>query len=87
MAMWAKVLQLPFAEQVRGLMDRVDVVVLAQVSMARVADLFPSTPNRAPVLASPRLAMEQARRVLAVLGRDRGVIGAPERAPDVRGAC
>ena len=48
-----------------GLMARNDVVVLAQASMARVADTIPASERIVPVLSSPRLAMERARDVLA----------------------
>ena len=41
-----------------------DVVVLAQASMARVAALLENAPDGVPVLASPLLALEQARRIL-----------------------
>jgi hypothetical protein len=43
-------------------MKSVDVVVLAQASMARVLGSIPA--NGTPVLSSPRLAMESARRQL-----------------------
>jgi len=42
----------------------VDVIVLAQASMARVIDALPAELKRVPILASPPLAMEQAREVL-----------------------
>lgn len=45
------------------LMKTVDVVVLAQASMARVLNLLPA--SDVPVLSSPRLAVESARKVLA----------------------
>ena len=49
------------------LAGRVDVIVLAQASMARVVDQIPAEAVRVPVLSSPRLAMEQARETLASL--------------------
>jgi Asp/Glu/hydantoin racemase len=49
----------------RGLMTRNEVVVLAQASMARVADTIPADERTVPLLSSPRLAMERARDVLA----------------------
>lgn len=49
-------------ESLERVLPQVDVVVLAQASMARVAAALP--PGSKPVLASPRLAMEQARRLL-----------------------
>jgi Asp/Glu/hydantoin racemase len=50
----------------RGLMTRNDVVILAQASMARVAQTIPASEQTVPILSSPRLAMEHARNVLAV---------------------
>jgi len=48
------------------LVERVDVVVLAQASMARVAATLPAEiTERTPILSSPRLAAERAARVLA----------------------
>ena len=52
-------------EGVRGLMARNDVVILAQASMARVVDTIDPEYRSAPILSSPRLAMERAREVLA----------------------
>lgn len=48
---------------IERLVKTVDVVVLAQASMARVVAAMPAQP--VPVLSSPRLAMERAREVLA----------------------
>ena len=45
----------------------VDVIVLAQASMARVADRLPPGALTAPVLSSPLLAMEHVRERLARL--------------------
>ena len=42
----------------------VDVVVLAQASMARVVDALPSGTVGVPVLSSPRLAVERLREEL-----------------------
>jgi Asp/Glu/hydantoin racemase len=47
----------------RGLAD-VDVIVLAQASMARVLSAIPKGDLRAPVLSSPELGVERARDVL-----------------------
>lgn len=52
------------AEALRGLMSRNDVVILAQASMARVAQSIPAAEQRVPILSSPRLAMEHARSLL-----------------------
>ena len=49
---------------VQALSNDVDVIVLAQASMARVVDALPADARPKPILASPRLAMEQlAERV------------------------
>jgi len=47
-------------QHLADLMAHNDVVILAQASMARVADKIPSAEQAAPVLSSPRLAMERA---------------------------
>jgi Asp/Glu/hydantoin racemase len=48
-----------------ALVERVDVVVLAQASMARVAaSLPPEVVERTPILSSPRLAAERAARAI-----------------------
>jgi len=44
---------------------RNDVILLAQASMARVVESLSEGSLRCPVLASPRLALERAARVLA----------------------
>lgn len=49
-------------EALQKLVNTVDVVVLAQASMARVLSSFPA--GGTPILTSPRLAMERARRQL-----------------------
>lgn len=51
-------------EYLQALAGRVDVILLAQASMARVADTLPPDPRRVPILASPRLAVERARELL-----------------------
>jgi Asp/Glu/hydantoin racemase len=45
-----------------GLLETVDVVVLAQASMARVVASLP--PGSTPILASPELALRRARGIL-----------------------
>lgn len=55
-------------DTLKGLLPRSDVVVLAQASMARVADTIPSEGQVTPILSSPRLAIERAREVLAEVG-------------------
>jgi Asp/Glu/hydantoin racemase len=52
-------------DYLQALATRTDVILLAQASMARVADTLPPDPHRVPILASPRLAVERARDVLA----------------------
>jgi len=47
----------------RELIDRSDVIVLAQASMARVVAGLPERDRRIPVLSSPRLAVEYLRRI------------------------
>ena len=42
----------------------VDVIVLAQASMARVLDVLPKQERVVPILSSPHLALEQARTAL-----------------------
>jgi len=46
------------AEVLRELAGEMDVIVLAQASMARVVDQLPDKERRIPILASPSLAME-----------------------------
>ena len=54
-------------ENLRGLMDRSDVVVLAQASMARVADRIPAEERKVPVLSSPRMGVQRMKDVLGGL--------------------
>jgi hypothetical protein len=49
---------------VAQLMERNEVVVLAQASMARLAGEFPAGQGKAPVLSSPRLAVERMAKLL-----------------------
>ncbi|HYN86945.1 MAG TPA: aspartate/glutamate racemase family protein, partial [Ardenticatenaceae bacterium] len=48
----------------KELMGQVDVVVLAQASMARVADALPADEKIVPILASPRLGVEAAKQMM-----------------------
>ena len=50
------------------LSSRVDVVVLAQASMARVLAEIPEDERRIPIFSSPHLALEQVRKLLSGLG-------------------
>jgi Asp/Glu/hydantoin racemase len=52
------------AAALRELSARVDVVLLAQASMARVVDTLPESERRVPILASPALAIDHLARVL-----------------------
>ena len=52
-------------EDLKELMGRVEVVVLAQATMARVADLISGDDKIVPILSSPRLGVERLRSVLA----------------------
>jgi Asp/Glu/hydantoin racemase len=52
-------------EGLRRLGAEVDVVVLAQASMARVADTLGEDERRVPLLASPRLGMKRVAELLA----------------------
>ena len=45
------------------LMPQVEVVVLAQASMARIVDALPPNGNRLPIYSSPRLAVEHLARI------------------------
>jgi len=49
------------------LMDRVDVIVLAQASMARVVDALPADKKRIPILSSPELGIDAAKQTMATL--------------------
>jgi Asp/Glu/hydantoin racemase len=46
-------------EGLQDLISQVDVIVLAQASMARVAGALPQKPGTPPIISSPRLAVEQ----------------------------
>ena len=47
------------------LMTRNDVVILAQASMARVAQAIPAEDKRVPIISSPRLAIEHVKSVFS----------------------
>ena len=49
---------------IRELAELVDVIVLAQASMARVVDNLPAEAKKVPILSSPRLAVERLVRLL-----------------------
>ena len=48
----------------KELAARVDVIVLAQASMARVVDKLPAADRRVPILASPALAIDHLAGIL-----------------------
>jgi Asp/Glu/hydantoin racemase len=54
-------------EGLAGLLELVDVVVLAQASMARVVAQLPDELHTKPILSSPELAMRRTRDVLMAL--------------------
>jgi Asp/Glu/hydantoin racemase len=57
-------------EALRNQMKGVDVAILAQASMARVVKTMPEGSLTMPVLSSPKLAVMQAREVMAGLNSD-----------------
>jgi Asp/Glu/hydantoin racemase len=52
------------AAALRELSAEVDVIVLAQASMARVVDTLPAADRRIPILASPPLAIDHLAAIL-----------------------
>ena len=58
----------------RELMTRNDVIILAQASMARVAQAIPTEEKRVPIISSPRLAIEHVRPVFA---QQAGLVAGP----------
>ncbi|MBN2183536.1 MAG: hypothetical protein JW715_16625 [Sedimentisphaerales bacterium] len=52
------------AAGIRELTKQVDVITLAQASMARVVDNLPAEDKKIPILSSPRLAIEHIMREL-----------------------
>lgn len=52
------------AEALKELSTQVDVIVLAQASMARVVDTLPEADKKVPILASPPLAVKHLASVL-----------------------
>lgn len=56
-------------EGLRELGDQVDVIVLAQASMAQVVNTLPESERHLPVLSSPRLAVEHLARVIKTRAR------------------
>jgi Asp/Glu/hydantoin racemase len=56
--------------ELRTLLASADVVVLAQASMARVADQLGADERHVPILTSPRLGLERLREVLGTSTRE-----------------
>jgi Asp/Glu/hydantoin racemase len=52
------------ADALRDLVERVDVIALAQASMARVVETLSEADRRVPILASPPIAVEYLATVL-----------------------
>ena len=52
------------SEGLADLLEKCDLVVLAQASMARIVELVPAERLSAPVLSSPELAVRQVRETL-----------------------
>ncbi len=59
-------------EHLGALAGRTDVILLAQASMARVADTLEEGLKRVPILSSPRPAMERLAEVIRDLAGARG---------------
>ena len=53
------------AAALQDMSKKVDVIVLAQASMARVVDALPTEDQRVPILASPGIAVDYLATVLA----------------------
>jgi len=51
----------------KELVAEVEVIVLAQASMARVVESLPEEYRRVPILSSPRLAVERLKQAISVL--------------------
>ncbi len=51
-------------DALKQLVNEVDVIVLAQASMARVVDTLTDAEKKVPILASPPIAMEYLREIL-----------------------
>ncbi len=60
------------SEVVEALAQEVDVIVLAQASMARVLEVLPEREGATPVLTSPHLALEALQPILKGQGAGRG---------------
>ncbi len=56
-------------DKLSDLMERVDVVVLAQASIARVAAQIPEKERKVPILSSPRLGVQRLKEKLERLAK------------------
>ena len=54
-------------EGLMALMDKVEVIVLAQASMARVVDTMSEDEKRVPILSSPQLGVAAAKKTIEAL--------------------
>lgn len=54
-------------EGLMALMDKVEVIVLAQASMARVVDTLSEDEKKVPILSSPQLGVEAAKKTIEAL--------------------
>lgn len=52
------------SEALQGISSKVDVVLLAQASMARVAEALPANARRVPILASPPISIDHLATIL-----------------------
>jgi Asp/Glu/hydantoin racemase len=52
------------AEALKELSSRVDVILLAQASMARVVDTLPEADKKVPIIASPPQAIKHLASIL-----------------------
>ena len=59
-------------DTLKRLMERNDVILLAQASMQRVADAISPDERKVPILASPRLAVEYLRTLVQPTGDRKG---------------
>jgi len=55
-------------EKLNELMDRAEVIVLAQASIARVVAQIPESERKVPILSSPRLGTQRLKEKLESLG-------------------
>ncbi|MEE9399390.1 MAG: aspartate/glutamate racemase family protein [Dehalococcoidales bacterium] len=56
-------------EKLNELMEQVDVVVLAQASIARTVAQIPENERKVPILSSPRLGVQRLKEKLESLGK------------------